>query len=248
LEWTKLLFVILCMIFARSSAMGFNRYIDREIDLKNARTANREIPAGKITQTAALWFVIVSALAFVSTTWFINPLCFYLSPIALLIILGYSVTKRFTALCHFALGLGLSLAPIGAYLAVTGYFSVLPIIFSFIVLFWTGGFDILYALQDEDFDKQQNLHSIPAKTGRIKAMLISNIAHSLTAILVIVAGYYGTFHWLYWVGAMLFISLLFYQHRLVKPNDISKVNLAFATTNGIASVVFGVFIVLALII
>ena len=129
-ELLKFLAVILCMIFARSSAMGFNRYIDREIDKKNARTAQREIPAGKISQRAALWFVIISAFAFVTTTWFINAMCFYLSPVALLVILGYSVTKRFTALCHFVLGLGLSLAPIGAYLAVTGYFSVLPILFS----------------------------------------------------------------------------------------------------------------------
>jgi 4-hydroxybenzoate polyprenyltransferase len=249
-EWTKLGFVVLCMVFARSSAMGFNRYIDREIDKKNARTAQREIPAGKISQTAALTFVIVSAIAFVITTWFINPInpmCFFLSPVALLVVLGYSITKRFTALCHFVLGLGLSLAPIGAYLAVTGHFAVLPIIFSFVVLLWTGGFDIIYALQDEDFDKEQNLHSIPAKTGRITAMTISNIAHSFAAILVIIAGVYGSFDWLYWVGAMLFISLLFYQHRLVKPNDISKVDLAFMTTNGVASVLFGVFVVLSLI-
>jgi 4-hydroxybenzoate polyprenyltransferase len=247
-ELIKFIYVLLCMVFARSSAMGFNRYIDREIDLKNARTAQREIPAGKISQTAALWFVIVSALAFITTTWFINFMCFCLSPVALIVILGYSVTKRFTALCHFVLGLGLSLAPIGAYLAVTGYFSILPILFSCIVLLWTGGFDILYALQDEDFDKEQKLHSIPAKTGRVKALMISNIAHTLTAVLVIVAGLYGSFNWLYWVGALFFISLLVYQHRLVKPNDISKVNLAFATTNGVASVVFGVFVVLALVV
>jgi len=247
-ELTKFIYVLLCMVLARSSAMGFNRYIDREIDLKNARTAQREIPAGKISQTAALWFVIVSALAFITTTWFINFMCFCLSPVALIVILGYSVTKRFTALCHFVLGLGLSLAPIGAYLAVTGYFSILPILFSCIVLLWTGGFDILYALQDEDFDKEQKLHSIPAKTGRVKALMISNIAHSFAAVLVIVAGLYGSFNWLYWFGALFFISLLFYQHRLVKPNDISKVNLAFATTNGVASVVFGVFVVLSLIV
>jgi len=247
-EWTKFVYVLLCMVFARSSAMGFNRYIDREIDKKNARTAQREIPAGTISQKAALWFVTISAFAFITTTWFINPMCFYLSPVALLVILGYSLTKRFTSLCHFVLGLGLSLAPIGAYLAVTGYFAVLPIIFSFIVLLWTGGFDIIYALQDEDFDKTQNLHSIPAKTGRLKAMTISNIAHSIAALLVIIAGFYGAFNWLYWVGAIFFISLLFYQHRLVKPNDISKVDLAFMTTNGVASVVFGLFVVLSLVI
>ena len=246
--WYKFLCVVLCMVFARSAAMGFNRFIDSEIDKKNARTAQREIPAGKISYSAALWFVILSSILFVFTTGFLNLLCFCLSPVALLVILGYSVTKRFTALCHFVLGLGLSLAPLGAYLAVTGHFSVLPVLFSFIVLFWTGGFDILYALQDEDFDRDNHLHSIPAKIGRVKAMILSNTAHIVTGLLVIFAGFYGQFNWLYWLGATLFIALLFYQHRLVKPNDISKVNLAFATTNGVASVVFGAFVVVSLLI
>jgi len=247
LDWIKLIYIILCMIFARSSAMGFNRYIDYEIDKKNSRTAQREIPAGKISRTSALLFVIISALLFIATTWFINFLCFCLSPVALIVILGYSLTKRFTSLCHFVLGLGLSLAPIGAYLSVTGHFAVLPIIFSFIVLLWTGGFDILYALEDEDFDKSQNLHSIPAKTGRIKAMQISNIIHSIVALLVVLVGFYGSFHWFYWLGASIFIALLFFQHRLVKPDDISKLNMAFFTSNGIASVVYGVFVVVSLL-
>lgn len=239
--------VLLCMVFARSAAMAFNRYTDRHIDIKNARTAGREIPAGKISSRAALGFVIANALGLIITTWFINRLCFYLSPIALVVTLGYSYTKRFTALCHFVLGLGLSLAPIGAYLAVTGYFAVLPIIFSFIVLLWTGGFDILYALQDEDFDRSEKLHSIPSKVGRKLAMMISNIAHTVTALLVICAGLYGHFHWLYWAGSTVFIALLVYQHLLVKPHDISKITLAFATTNGIASVLFGIFVIIALI-
>ena len=246
-DWIKLIYIILCMIFARSSAMGFNRYIDYEIDKKNIRTAQREIPAGKISRTSALLFVIISALLFIATTWFINFLCFCLSPVALIVILGYSLTKRFTSLCHFVLGLGLSLAPIGAYLSVTGHFAILPIIFSFIVLLWSGGFDILYALEDEDFDKSQNLHSIPAKTGRTKAMQISNIIHSIVALLVVLVGFYGSFHWLYWLGATIFIALLFFQHRLVKPDDISKLNMAFFTSNGIASVVYGVFVVASLL-
>ena len=180
-------------------------------------------------------------------SWLLNPLCFFLSPVALIVILGYSLTKRFTSLCHFVLGLGLSLAPIGAYIAVTGHFALVPVIFSFIVLFWTGGFDILYALQDESFDKSHSLYSIPAAVGRRYAMSISNVAHVATAILVIAVGFIASFPWLYWIGAFIFITLLYYQHSLVKPNDISKVNLAFATSNGIASVIFGTITILSFV-
>lgn len=246
-EWIKLVYVLICMVCARSAAMGFNRYIDRDFDLRNERTAGREIPSGKISKNSALMFVLFFSIAFIVTTWFINTLCFLLSPVALLVVLGYSYTKRFTSLCHFVLGLGLSLAPIGAYLAVTGYFAILPIIFSFIVLTWTGGFDILYALQDEDFDRSQKLFSIPAIVGRNNSLKISIISHIITAALVIVAGLFGQFGLIYWIGALLFLSLLYYQHRIVKPNDISKVNLAFATTNGFASVLYGFFVILSLV-
>ena len=146
-KWTTFVYVILCMVFARSAAMAFNRYVDRKIDKANERTANvREIPNGTIKPTSALVFVIINCVLFIATTYFINPLCFYLSPIALLVVLGYSYTKRFTALCHLVLGIGLGLAPIGAYLAVTGVFDWLPLYFSFAVLFWVSGFDIIYAL------------------------------------------------------------------------------------------------------
>ena len=143
------------MVFARSAAMAFNRYLDRSFDAKNPRTAIREIPKGIISASSALRFVILNCVAFVVCTWFINPLCFFLSPVALLVVLGYSYTKRFTALCHIILGIGLSLAPIGAYLAVTGHFALLPILFSFAVVFWVSGFDIIYALQDIEFDQSQ---------------------------------------------------------------------------------------------
>lgn len=243
----KLVLVILCMIFTRSAAMAFNRYIDRKIDLANPRTATvREIPNGTITPKNALLFVIINCVLFVATTYFINPLCFYLSPIALAVVLGYSLTKRFTALCHLVLGLGLSLAPIGAYLAVTGEFAWLPLFFSFTVLFWVSGFDIIYALQDEEFDKQQKLHSIPVLLGKKGALMFSNILHLITASFVIYAGFYADFGWYYWIGTGVFISLLIYQHILVKPNDLSKVNVAFFTTNGVASVVFAIFVLLDL--
>lgn len=238
-----LLLILLCMIFARSAAMAFNRYLDRSFDAQNPRTAIREIPAGIISANSALLFTIIMSVLFITTTFFINSLCFALSPVALLVVLGYSFTKRFTPLCHLVLGLGLSLAPIGAYLAVTGKFELLPILFSFTVLFWVSGFDIIYALQDEEFDKKYKLKSIPAWLGKSKALRVSEVLHVLSALCIIAAGWYGSFGIWYWIGVGLFVGLLIYQHLLVKPNDLSKVNMAFFTTNGIASVVFAVFVI-----
>lgn len=247
INWLLFVYVVLCMVFARSAAMAFNRYIDRDIDKKNERTAQvREIPNGSIKPMAALVFVIINCILFIATTFFINPLCFYLSPVALLVVLGYSLTKRFTALCHLVLGIGLSLAPIGAYLAVTGKFDWLPLFFSFAVLFWVSGFDIIYALQDEEFDKEQQLHSIPVVLGKKNALFLSTVLHIITASLIVFAGFYASLNLFYWIGSGVFIGLLTYQHLIVKPNDLSKVNLAFFTTNGIASVVFSVFVLMDL--
>ena len=247
--WDKLLFVLLCMIFARSAAMAFNRYIDRDVDTANPRTAKiREIPNGTIKERSALRFVIVNCILFMGTAYLLNSLCFILSPIALLVILGYSYTKRFTALCHLILGLGLSLSPIGAYLAVTAQFDILPLLFSCIVLFWVSGFDIIYALQDENFDKQFNLHSIPVLLGQKNALRFSRLMHFITAAIILFIGInYFTTSTLFWTATTLFIGLLINQHRLVKPNDLSKINLAFFTNNGIASLIFGSLIVIELI-
>jgi len=245
--WKHLVFifflVIICMITARSAAMAFNRYLDRSFDAKNPRTAIREIPRGIISANSALIFTSISCVLFITACFFINKICFYLSPVALFVILFYSYTKRFTPLCHLVLGLGLSLAPIGAYLAVTGRFDVLPILFSFAVIFWVSGFDIIYALQDIEFDKSQNLYSIPVALGKSKALHVSELLHVLSAGCVIAAGIYGEFHWLYWLGIAVFVGMLIYQHSIVKPNDLSKVNIAFMTANGIASVVFGVLVI-----
>src|ERR1035437_10104960 len=174
--------VILCMVLARNSAMGFNRLADKRFDALNPRTKNREIPTGIIGARAAAIFVIANSLLFILTTAFINRLTLFLAPVALIIILGYSLTKRITALCHFILGLGLSLAPIGAYISVTGTFSLLPIIFSFIVLTWVSGFDIIYALQDDDFDKSNQLFSLPSAAGRKSALDISIFVHAITFV------------------------------------------------------------------
>lgn len=241
-----LLLVILCMIFARNAAMGFNRVADRKFDALNPRTSSREIPAGIINPAAASAFVIVNAILFILTTAFINRLTLYLSPVALLIILGYSLTKRFTSLCHLILGLGLSLAPIGAYISVTGEFSLLPLIYSLIVLTWSGGFDIIYALQDDEFDRSNKLHSIPSDIGPKRALFISVLLHFITFSLVILAGLAGNGGWFFWTGAVIFILLLIYQHLIVTPDNLKRVNIAFGTTNGIASIVFAFFTILSL--
>ena len=238
--------VILCMVFARSAAMAFNRYLDRKWDALNPRTAVREIPSGVISPNNAFGFTIISSFLFFVTCFFINRICFFLSPVALLIVLGYSYTKRFTPLCHLILGLGLSLAPIGAYLAVTGSFDWLPILFSAAVLFWVSGFDIIYALQDVDFDRTHRLYSIPAWLGRKKALRVSEFLHVLSGSAIIIAGVLGSFGLMYWLGVIVFVGCLVYQHSIVKPNDLRKVNLAFMTTNGIASVVFAAFVLIDL--
>ncbi len=240
--WVFLL-VLLCMVFARNAAMSFNRYLDRKYDALNPRTAVREIPSGILSARSVLLFTVLNSLLFIIAAYFINRICFYLSPVALLVVLGYSYTKRFTALCHLVLGLGLSLAPIGAYLAVTGIFNTLPVLFSFAVIFWVSGFDIIYALQDEQFDRSNQLHSIPSQLGGRSALRISELLHVLSAASVIGAGFLGDFRWLYWCGIAVFAGMLLYQHRIVKPNDLSRVNLAFMTANGIASVVFAVFVI-----
>ncbi len=239
----KFFLVLVCMVTARSAAMAFNRYLDREWDALNPRTAIREIPKGIITPRNALLFTIFNSLIFITATYFINTICFLLSPVALAIVLGYSYTKRFTAFCHIILGIGLALAPIGAYLAVTGVFDLLPLLFSFSVLFWVSGFDIIYSLQDEDFDKSKQLYSIPAWIGKPKALHVSEVLHIFCASFIIAAGIYGDFGWFYWIGVAVFCGMLFYQHSIVKPSDLRRVNIAFMTANGIASVVFAIFVI-----
>lgn len=252
LSWRLLLLMLLCMVFARSAAMAFNRYIDRDIDEKNPRTATREIPAGAISPNSALIFVIANSLGFVLATWFINPLCFFLSPIALFIILFYSYTKRFTWACHFVLGLGLALAPIGAYLAAGGSFDIIPILYSGAVLCWVSGFDIIYALQDEEFDKSLSLKSIPVQLGTVGALRLSIVLHVLCAVFILAAALlagnqFADFGWLLWLGTVIFVGLLAYQHTVVKASDLSRVNLAFFTTNGLASVLLSVFFLVDLL-
>lgn len=245
--WQKLLFVILCMIFARNAAMGFNRYADRKFDAKNDRTKNREVPAGKISAKSALAFVIVNCVLFIATTFFINKLCFFLSPVALLVILGYSLTKRFTFLCHLILGIGLSIGTAGAYIAVTNDLSFTACLLSLVVILWVSGFDIIYALNDKDFDQNEKLFSIPAQFGIKGALLFSSILHLLCLASVVLIAFLIPLQTLGWIGTSVFIAMLIVQHLLVSPKNLTRVNAAFATTNGFASVFYGLFCILDLV-
>ncbi len=253
MDWQKLALVVACMVLARNAAMGFNRWLDRDIDAANPRTRIREIPAGIVSADAALVFVLLNGAAFVVVTWFINTLCFMLSPVALLVVLGYSYTKRFTWLCHVVLGLGLSLAPLGAYMAVTGHFSLLPMLYSGAVMFWVAGFDVIYALQDDAFDRANRLYSMPASFGRAKALRISEVMHLFTVFFMFAAAWQlrqqfpGLTSQLVWVGTGLFLGLLLYQHLIVKADDLSRVNMAFFTTNGVASIAYGTIVIFDLL-
>ena len=246
--WATLLVqVILGMVFARNVAMGFNRWADRDIDAKNPRTADREIPAGKISARAALWFVIINALLFVGVASTINLLTALLSPVALGVVMFYSYCKRFTSLAHMVLGLSLGIAPVGAYIAVTGEFVLEACILSLVVITWTSGFDIIYALQDRDFDREQGLHSIPAKFSPAQALAISIALHAVSiASLVWFATYLPSSVWT-WAGVAAFAAILCLEHILVTPTRTRHIGIAFGTLNGLASMTLAVLVIIGLL-
>lgn len=246
-SWILLCKVLACMFLARTVAMAFNRYIDRDIDALNPRTASREIPAGVVSPRSALALTVVCALLFVAVAASINTLVLALSPVALGLVIGYSYTKRFTALCHFVLGLSLGVAPTAAYISVTGRFAAEALLLSLLVLMWCGGFDIIYALQDEKFDREHGLHSIPAAIGARNALRLSALMHLCVAAMAVMIGKLYIPEPLYVVGAVIFIALLVYQHAIVKYDDLSRVGVAFGTTNGVASLVYAVFTVAAML-
>lgn len=246
--WVLLVQILACMVFARSAAMGFNRWADREIDARNPRTSGRDIPAGRITPRQALVFTLVNAALFVAVAFTINPLCGGLSFVALAILLGYSYLKRFTWLCHFGVGAALCIAPAGAYIAVTGTLTWPVALLSLMVFFWSSGFDILYSLADEEIDRAQGLHSIPQRFGRKRAMTIAGCVHLtefvLTPLFVLQAGltdFFGI------AAGVFFLAMLIYQHAIISPKDLSRLNAAFFTANGIASVVFCVLVYLSVL-
>lgn len=235
--------VVLCMIFARNVAMGFNRWADRKIDAENPRTADREIPAGKVSPQAALRFVALNAAAFLITAATINPLTAWLAPVALAVVMAYSYCKRFTALAHLVLGLSLGIAPAGAYIAVTGTLTWPVCLLSLLVLTWCGGFDIIYALQDAEFDRAHGLHSIPARFSVRNSLYISIALHvvSVAALFAFAKSCPGS--WRLWVGCGLFTAILVSEHCLVTPARQRHIGIAFGTLNGLASLTLAIFVI-----
>ena len=242
LEWWLLVQVVLCMVFARNVAMGFNRWADRHIDKENPRTADREIPAGVISPRNALIFVVVNAVLFVVTASTINLLTALLSPVALAVVMAYSYCKRFTSMAHLVLGLSLAIAPAGAYIAVTGTLAWAPCLLSLLVLTWCGGFDIIYALQDAEFDRQRGLHSIPSRFSVAVSLYISIALHVVSAIALVLFAIFCPQGWLLWVGVVLFTAILVAEHVLVTPTKQRSIGIAFGTLNGLASTTLAAFI------
>ncbi len=235
--WSKLGWILVAMVGARSCAMSFNRLADAEIDTQNPRTKRRAIPAGLLRKSEVWAFTIFSSFLLVVAAHQLNPLAFNLSPVALATIMLYSYTKRFTSMSHLWLGLSLSIAPIGAWIAIKGQFDVLPLLLGLAVMFWTAGFDIIYACQDLDFDRRQGLYSIPAQFGIYSALWISAILHVITVILLVVIWYISPLGLIYLGGVGLVSVILIYEHAIVKPHDLSRVNLAFFTLNGAVSLI-----------
>lgn len=246
--WVGLLVkVVLCMVFARNVAMGFNRWADRKIDAKNPRTASREIPAGKISPKAAMWFVAINATLFVITASLINSLTAWLSPVALAVVMFYSYCKRFTSLAHLVLGLSLGIAPVGAYIAVRGEFALVPCILALLVMTWCGSFDIIYALQDQEFDRKNGLHSIPAKFSTRTSLYISIALHVVT---IICLAWFVSFlpqNWWVRTGAAIFTAIIIAEHILVTPTRQRNIGIAFGTLNGLASTTLATFVIIGIL-
>lgn len=230
--------VVLCMVLARTAAMAFNRWTDAEMDQQNPRTKGREIPQGKLSKNYALGLTGVASGLFIGATFFINELCFFLSPLALFILLIYSYTKRFTALAHLFVGLALGISPVGAWMAVTGTLALAPIILGLAVLFWVAGFDLIYACQDFDFDKKTGLRSLVVTFGIKDALFLARVFHLYTMILFLSFGMLASLT-IFYYGALAFVGIfLVYEHSIVSENDLSRVNAAFFTSNGLVSFVF----------
>ncbi|MBQ6612110.1 MAG: UbiA family prenyltransferase [Alistipes sp.] len=246
--WLLLLQVVGCMVFARNVAMGFNRWADREIDARNPRTANREIPAGVISARGAMWFIVINAILFITLAALINPLCGWLSPVALAIVMFYSYCKRFTSLAHIVLGISLGIAPVGAYMAVTGTSTWECWVLALIVITWCSGFDIIYALQDAEFDRENGLHSIPSHFSARTSLIISALLHVASIAFLVVFAMSQPQSWLLWVGCALFTLILASEHYIVTPKHQRNIGIAFGTFNALASLSLATFLILNLVI
>jgi 4-hydroxybenzoate polyprenyltransferase len=236
--WKIFLLILAAMVCARTAAMGFNRIVDRRYDAKNPRTAQRHLPAGKMTAASASVLTGLSALGLVAVAWFINRICFWLAPVALVVIGFYSFTKRFTDFSHFFLGLSLALAPLGAWLAVRGEFAWPPVVLAVAVVFWLVGFDIIYATQDVEFDRQAGLHSLPARLGIPAALRVAQAAHAVMAVALLAFGLISGMRLPYYVGLAVIAICLMWQHFLARKQDPVSLNVAFFRLNAIISVVF----------
>lgn len=240
----QIVLIVACMVTARSSAMGFNRLVDREFDARNPRTASREIPSGQISVGAAWAFTLGSAALFVALSAALGWLTLALSPVAIAVIWGYSLTKRYTALCHVVLGLALALAPTAVWIAITGTYGWAPLALSVAVLTWVAGFDVLYSLQDADFDRAAGLRSVPVRFGIVGALWISAGLHVVTVLALAALPWLAPLGWPYWIGLAVILGVLAWEHAIVTPTDLSRIDKAFFDLNGYVSVVFFVFVAL----
>jgi 4-hydroxybenzoate polyprenyltransferase len=240
-SWRELLLILVAMVGARSAAMAFNRIADRRFDALNPRTRGRPLVSGALGLGFAVAMVLLASAMLVGAAWLLNPLAFKLSPLALLILLGYSYTKRFTWASHLALGLALGGAPLGAWIALEGTLALPPLLLGLAVLTWVAGFDIIYACQDVDFDQKHGLHSIPARFGIERALTASALLHALTIVLLLAAAGTGSLGWLFAAGVTLVGALLFYEHRIVTADNLDRLQEAFFTVNGAVSIVLLLF-------
>ena len=246
--WLLLLQVVGCMVFARNVAMGFNRWADRFIDAENPRTTEREIPAGKVSPCGAVVFIVVNAVLFIALAATINPLCGYLSPVALAVVMFYSYCKRFTALAHLVLGISLGIAPVGANIAVTGAISLESIVLALVVMLWCSGFDIIYALQDADFDRKRGLHSIPSHFSARTSLIISALLHAASLAFLVWYASYQPQSWLLYLGCASFSLIVASEHYIVTPTRQRNIGIAFGTFNALASMSLAICLIANLLI
>ncbi len=230
--------IVLAMVGARTAAMGFNRIVDRRIDAANPRTADRELPTGKVSLSAAVSLTVASAALFLAAAAWLGPLCLQLAPIVLVLVLGYSFTKRLTWLCHLFLGLAIGSAPAAAWVAVRGRLDAPALWLSGAVATWIAGFDVLYALHDRDFDQKAGIHSIPVRFGVPVALLISAVLHAASVAALLAAGQAAGLGWIYLLGMAVVVAMLVWEHAILRPSDLSRLDVAFFNLNGYVSVVY----------
>lgn len=242
-DWLHWAAMLVAMVAARSAAMGFNRIVDAQLDAQNPRTATREIPSGKVSVREGWFFVLLMSVLFVASAYILNTFAFVAAPVVLLLLFAYSYTKRFTWLCHYALGFGIGLAPTAGWVAVTGALAWPPLALSGALMFYISGFDLLYATQDIDFDREQNLHSIPARFGVGPALWIARLSHFVSFVFFVGVGSLFALGLVYWIGVAVIGALMIWEHSLVQEKDLSRVPMAFFHANSLISIVVGLAII-----